>query len=389
MKFISLDINRGDKDFIPYLVLFSSMIAPLLVEFSAVITNGAGRIFTLVIYSFVFLEFLLLMVKRMKPISFWGYLVLASFIFFNYILFPDNREYIFSTSMLIIYFVYWPVGLSVSHSIKDWGKFFLYIYPFSIIATLIGAYIVFAADESKYSDLFTYMEFSYILLPFVASLYVRLRMKYNNVTMLACILGSLELLIYGARFAVLSFVLLIAFFEILRTSKHNIRKIISILLLVSITTFITQYFNEIISLLAGTETFGSSRTIQKLYTDDLMTSVGRDYIYDKSINYVDHMGMNLLGIFGDRNILGIWPHNFIIEILMQFGWFFGSIIFILIIFLFFKCLLNSFSRNLTLYLIFAFFLKFLVSCSYLQEYSFWYAIFIMLAIRKNKKVNII
>lgn len=112
----------------------------------------------------------------------------------------------------------------------------------------------------------------------------------------------------------------------------------------------------------------SSRTMTLLNSGNITYDSGRDYIYQTCIEVLlDHPFFGA-GLFGDRVILGgVYCHNFVLEICLDFGLFFGVFIILALVLLFIRSFLISKGegRSLLLVLTCACFLPYMVSGSYL------------------------
>lgn len=111
----------------------------------------------------------------------------------------------------------------------------------------------------------------------------------------------------------------------------------------------------------------------------------RSEIYDFCMNRISTMGIEISGLFGDRPFCGsVYPHNFIYEIMMQFGWFFGPIILLLYLYLIIYSLRYKRNRQAAIFILCALLLKFMLSGSYLLSGQFWIATCSLIAISKSQ-----
>lgn len=357
---------------------------PLLVEVIQVYTIGSGVLYTLLLHFFGFVISLFSIRKQIISSDFKNILYIYLFYIINFLLFPANRQYFFDSSVYILLFFYIPIAVLVVRKIIDWDTFFDTFKWFSVIAVLCGVYITMISQISMVEDYFSYMDFSYFFIPFIAGCYVPFRnncpIKYLFGAL--SLLGIFEVLIYGARGSVLFILLFICLYEIFNIRKG--KSLISHIVFLSIVGFIVWIsLPYILNQLSSMSFLSDSRFLLKLMNAELFQSEGRDIVYLNAERRLNNMGLDVAGLFGDREYNdGYWPHNFFYEIWMQMGWLIGSIIIISVIILFVKSIFKSHYPMAAIFFITIFFGRYIVSGSYAIEGRFWIMIFALISIVK-------
>ena len=372
-------------------ILSAVLFVPLFIEAFTVFRHGSNSIMTGLIYIGVLIYSLFRIRRQITGIDLYILGAIYAFITLNILLFPSTVEYYQTVVMYMSMIFYVPVGCFVVRHIKNWNNLFDEIKPFAIGGVLMGIYIVFIGDIGFDEEYFNYMEFSYSILPFVAALYVIARRErtWKFLWFILFAFGTLCMVIYGARATILFLLLFIAFFEFLNgTSKSKIYVLVGFILVIAI---IAIFFDNILLYLSGIDALKNSRLIVKAVAGQLSDGGDRDILIEDSIKRICSMDLEIPGIFGDRAyIRGIYPHNIILEILMQFGIFLGSMILLFMLYVIYIDVIRTEFGLVSVYLCCVLFGRFLFSGSYIQDGSFWLWLFCMLSIFKFRyKVRVI
>lgn len=364
-----------------YHFIFSFWIlVPLLVEAVQVYTMGNGTLYTILLNVVGLLCSLYTIRKDIRVADFKPLFLIYLFYIGNYLLFPQNNKYFLETSVYILLFIYLPVGTLVVRKITDWIGFFDVFKWFSIIAVLCGVFITMPSHVDILADFFSYMDFSYFIIPFIGGCYIAFRRnRYCKwIFLFMTLLGIFEILIYGARGAVLFLLLFIVLFELFDERKKSLFK--SIVFTLSLL-IIWQFLPLVVEELSHIPELSNSRFLTKMMDSELLESQGRNIVYLNAENRLSSMGLEVAGLFGDRQYNdGFWPHNYFYEIWMQMGWIFGTIIIIATLSLFYKSIWKTKWSSIALFFIVIFFGRYIVSGSYAIEGGFWFMIFALIAI---------
>ena len=373
-------IKKNIKDINECHVVSAFLILPLIVEFIAVVTNGCGRTFTIILNMAVLVISLLFEIRKSNIREFAILFSIYALIFFNYVFFPDSSRYYLETPMLLVYFIYMPIAVFCIRRITSWNYLFFVLKPYCFVATAISVFIVFFRDVSHLREYFSYMEYSYNVIPFVACSWVLFRKESSYGQLLIFFITTVCVVLYGSRAALLCLILFVLIFEIF-VNKGYKRKILiaSAIFLFIMMANIAEILATILFL--DDDLLSNSYIITRLTNGSLFSSDGRDDIYRHSMNYISSMGLEIHGFFGDRVVNnGIWPHNIFLELIMQFGWLVGPILCMVLIYIIFRSLMSRGNFIISLFIVTTFLGRYWFSGSYLLEGKFWIALFSLITV---------
>lgn len=360
------------------------LFLPILFDFITSVTRGNSSVYTYVLY---IATLFLTLFKFRSSITQKSVLVLIALyivVGINYVVFPESIEYISSTQTTLMLVFFLPLAFLIFKNITDWSSFVRIASFFCLPAILIGVYILLFTDVSsalRDDALFTYMEFSYALLPFVCLSFARYYESKNRIYLLLFVVGEAEMLAYGCRAALLYSILFVALVEFMDFKRHKTQLFLFFLVVVAIVLS----FDTIISYLVSVDLFSNSYFLKHLLSGELFDHSTRVEIYDNCQRRLSTMGMEISGLFGDRAYCGsVYPHNIIYEMLMQFGWVLGSGILLYYLILFLKSVSHSNTRIIVLFFFCAVVCRFFVSDSYLQNGQFWIMTACIISISKPK-----
>ena len=323
-----------------------------------------------------------------------GVIIFSSIIMFfaiNFIIFENSRRYLLDKNMVLIYIYYLPVSIFVVGSIKDWNITLDIFRKFAYIAVLLSTLGIMAIS---YSDILSYMEFSYSLLPFNCFLYYAFRQNFKLITFFIFIIGVIDIIVFGARAPVLFLFVFIVLYEIIRLRETKVFSKITIILICMILTALLALFNvKIPHLLVKLSVLTNSRFIVKMLNQQLLTSHSRELIYEEANYALNNIGINIYGLFGDRLLVNaIYVHNIFYELLLSFGYIAGGISILALLFIIIKPII--FNKNRTLKILAtlfttSLFLRYLVSGSFVIEGYFYIYISIMvnICIKAKEKIE--
>lgn len=372
-----------------YLTILSLLfLLPLFIEFLTLLHHEVNYCLNSII-RLIFLSVSILSVRRqIKILDIKILIVLYSFFFINYLCFPStNTYYIY---MLNVFVFYLPLAVIVVRKICNWDNFFLIVKPYSLLGVLLAICIVSVSDiDMNLADIddgdFSYMKFSYCILPFIAILYVLLRKQKTFFLLCNFLIGFMCILLYGARATFFLLLLFIAFYEVYAANHRFLLFVV----LGAIIALVTVFFDELILWLSEIPEFSESRFVVKALAGQLTDGGDRDVLVEQSIRRIIDAGFEVSGFFGDRKyIKGVYPHNIILEIGMQFGLILGVFMILFIIFIILKSLFFSKYPLISVYLCCVLFGRYMFSGSYVLEGSFWIWIFAMISVCNCSKGKI-
>lgn len=365
-------------------IVSATLFIPLLVEGITVMRGSVNGLIT----SFIYLGFLSVVMcvtfNRIRAIDLFVLAGVYSFFVVNILLFPSTVDYYNDKAMIMTVIFYLPICAFVVNHIKNWNGLFEEMKPFAAASVPIALYMVIFSDISQYENLFTYMDFSYCLLPFVAVLYLVGRKGRSYIWYALFAIDALCMVLYGARATFLFLVIFIAGYEYL---YGNSRFRLYLLGAIFITTTIaTLFYADIIIYLGSIDGIKDSRLVEKALIGQLTDGGDRDMLVMQSIARISTMGIEIPGLYGDRAyIQGVYPHNIVLEILMQFGIIIGSLILILFLIIIKVDIFDTQYSIPALFLCCILFGKFMFSGSYIQDGTFWLWLFAMVCIFRSSK----
>jgi hypothetical protein len=361
---------------------------PILIGLFNVVINQFGLGSASSMTKFVYIASLIVLLCRVRKNLLKSDLLILFAIYFiiavSYVLFSDTRELLIGINMLIIYVFFIPICVFSIRKIKDWSLFFFVLRKIGVIAVAMAAFILIFLDYEKY---LIYMGFSYTILPFIAALYRAFREERKVIDIIMFIIGTVSIFVFGARAAILFLTLYIVLYEITRADKNLQFKIITTIVISLASVTINLNADNIITALSRLSSFDNSRFLTQLIKGSLFESKSRDVLYEVCINRINTMGLEVTGFLGDRAYCTgyAYPHNFVYEILMSWGWIFGVLILLWMLWLFVKCLVHrdAMRREIALFMIITGFARYMISGSYLIEGKFWIMLFAMIALSKG------
>ncbi|WP_165157712.1 hypothetical protein [Parabacteroides sp. ZJ-118] len=378
-------IAKKDKYNIRRLYTLSLLLVlPSFLDFSKSLI-GENVIFSIVTYIIVGGYAYGFAVRKIKPKDIVPIIILGFLILLSYSI-NGNTEYYLDKSFLLASFFFFPIASLVVFKINDWSNFFEIFSPFAKIGIVFGSIVIVRGHSSMdLTDSFNYMEFSYAMSPLVIAMYVVLRKRFSVVNLAFFFAGLVTMVSFGARATILFTIAFILYYELIYNSKNAIIFIIASIL------FLLIYINldSIMEYMATLPIFRDSRFITLYLKGNLVESSARDAIYEACQSRICSMGVEVSGFFGNRTfVLGqAYPHNFVYEIMMDFGWLFGPLILLWLAYL----IINAYFINgyylITAFAFLSLFARYLISGSYIIEGKFWIFIFMMLSIKHFCKIN--
>lgn len=358
------------------LPVFFALLNVLLHQFAPTRTP----LITALIY-FIVLAVILLRVRIIEINDLLLLIMIYVLFGLNYFLFIETRPFIISTDMLVVLFFYLPISVFSVSKIRDWKTFFYHMNKASIVAITIGLIIVIFLDYRSYLN---YMAFSYALLPFICVLYRTFRIEGRIEYLILFIAGISVILMHGSRAAILFAILYALLYELTNTSRKQKKKLCTLIL--SALVLCVTYLNlgNIAGLLLRISTFENSYFLRRVVRGELIVSSGRSLIYEACRNRLSTMGFSISGFFGDRAYVleHAYPHNFIYEVLMSYGWVLGIITLIAFFALMIKGLKNKVVRSIVVFFAVTIFARYIISGSYLIEGKFWVGLFALISLAR-------
>lgn len=266
------------------------------------------------------------------------YIIAIMFLLINILFFPQNKMFIQDIQLELL--LSGLISFVYVYAIKDYSTLIksLYISGFlvAIISIIIYFLKIFILGDSSYSIYFSYLVIFAVIINLDKFLYT----KKGFLTALLIIFNIGIVLHVGSRGAILCLITYLILSLIFRSNYKVTSKVLISLFLISAYTFYKEILiglNELLSL------FGIySRTLTSLTRENIYLS-GREFIYENTINAINENLLTGIGLAGDRLINnGTYSHNIVLELLATFGIFIGSLLLLILLFLFIRaCIFNK------------------------------------------------
>lgn len=301
----------------------------------------------------------------------------------------------FFPSFLLITVPMYLVGVAISfYENREKLIFYLYILSsLTIILNFIYKVIFGTPMDAVMSQYQGDMNLAYNLLPHCCLVAFYAAKKTNIFNVGLTVFSVIYLSMLGTRGATVILLVNIAWNFIMgKNSKKMLSKIL--ILFSAMAVFVSSsLFNSLIMwMYEFAQKLGLSiRIFDKLLDGMQLDSSGRDILTEHLLASVNEHFLFGTGLCSDRMMVGIYAHNILIELWVEFGVVIGSMILMILIYVLLRGYIESNKseeRGLIIVLICSAFLKLFLSSSYMDESLLFILIGICVGIlRKNKKNN--
>lgn len=273
--------------------------------------------------------------KRIKPEDHLFVIVCLLLYTLNFFFFPQNFDALAKRWLNFSIFTvpYYYIGVTL-----DIKKFIKAFYIVSITAVIVCAfYELFYLQSSSYVgdvDSSEYnMDLAYNMLPHVLMVSWQALKNMRLWRFAIMLLGLMLMLSFGTRGPVVCAIMFIAFYLLfIRHSKYQkTMRVVIIAISIFAISFLEQFmlFMQVFTYQIGM----STRIFDKYFEGDLAQSSGRDYIRETIIRELStDNSLFGHGILGSYKYVGTYPHNIVLDFLFSYGWVFGTLLLILILF---------------------------------------------------------
>lgn len=251
----------------------------------------------------------------------------------SYVLHPENRRYLLTSFLdyagnpLYMVFLYSLPCYIFVRKLRVYAYFQKLLITFSY-AIVVMSLVVFLFGGNVHGK--QYMTFSYnMLLPLLVLVYhkpKRRKWLYNVFLWFSIIIFAIG----GARGALLSFVAVILIYNFL-TLHMDKKTIVRLVLLIIVVGGFLLFKDQILASINNLLKLFSikSRTFEYIIQGQFLDDNYRFAVYSAAWKYIDLLGH---GMRGDRIFFGgSYVHNILIELWMDFGWIFGTLIIVLLL----------------------------------------------------------
>lgn len=285
---------------------------------------------------------------------------------------------------------------SFYHALKISGYIlFAYYFYRSFDVIRNGYWTVFSTGTASNVYNNSSMEFGYsMLFPALIFLYFFLKERKKAYIFISLV-GLAEIILYGGRGPILAYCCYVAFYFIFvwfrnREIPNKPIKILGIILVLILVYFL---FDTLLSVSVNVlESHGiRSRALTYLINGEATADNGRTIIAGWAIDLISKKSVfSGYGPLADIALMGLYSHNIILELMIDFGVVWGSIVFVTICLAIIVTIFKEQNLNrLMIFFIFVCcgFVKLFVSNSFWVETFFWMMLGLMVNYREYRKFN--
>lgn len=243
---------------------------------------------------------------------------------------PESKEHMWTTSADILgnpTYVFWLCSYSLflfSGCVEDVEMLKGTLEKMAYVT--VGLSLLYYIASVSNNSVPEYMTFSYNMLFSVALLIILWMQKFRWPRMIAGVVGAVLIFVAGCRGALGGLLVSVFVYDLLRgktrTQKQRLRRFLLILLALLAIIFWHSILESVASLLDSLDI--SSRTIRLMLEESLLDDSGRGYLLAAATQKLSVFGY---GLYGDRLALnGTYVHNVFVELLLDYGLIFGSVL---------------------------------------------------------------
>lgn len=269
------------------------------------------------------------------------YLAISSLVIIEYALFPQNAEELSPLLLpsLLYTLPYLFVGLILEVRVIESA-----IYKISVVSIIVQLLYFFVflrflyrPEDNLVGDLIVP---AYATLPHVLIVLWQMFRKANVFNVLISIVGIMLMLSFGNRGSIvgLLFFSVVYFFFISRQEKKWSFRLFFIVIVVLIYMYMDAIMGGVFNI---SQDLGMSAGLFDRYFNESLSDVnGRDVISRGVISHLYDSPVFGSGLASDRVFVGVYSHNLILEMLLSFGFLFGSLFLVLI----FRLIIKAFFK---------------------------------------------
>lgn len=291
------------------------------------------------------------------------------------------------SNVITFFFLNFPLFLLLL-IMRDFNLLMKYLLKGSLLVLCLAITLFLFLLLIKSSKPVDYMSFAYMMLSPIIICFVE-GWRKNKKLLICPIVSSFILFVIGCRGALVTLLvfLMLCFCKYYLFNKTSMKYLVikiffllgAFLIVFNMGTLLRQLSDILVKI------GFSSRTLEfmLLGNDVFIQSEGRNMIWNQAIENVGILGK---GLFGDRTVLldeylnPIYPHNFILEILVDFGMILGPVLLVIFAAVVGKALLVSLKSGdsqqiqMSFAMISVFLVRHMVSASFLTSLDFWFYI---------------
>lgn len=252
--------------------------------------------------------------------------------------------------LLYLFFVTTLPWFLVAINIDDLNEI-LISYKKNAKWILISNIILIAYCIFTERNMFGNMEISYSILPLAIFSFYSFTTSKKIKHLLYFIVSSLTIVAVGSRGPLICILIFIFIFMLTNAKKQ---KILTIIFLIISIFFIYNFNTIILNMISVFEKYDiPSRTLYKIIESDFTDGTGRNKIYATTLDLLNEYPVFGVGLGVERitinqkfnnmqkDMSSSYPHNLILEILVQFGYVIGILVILFVAFIILRALKKS------------------------------------------------
>lgn len=304
-------------------------------------------------------------------------LLYGAFLVIMYLLFPDTR--VFFTEYrndLIFVMSYGLMAFSIIKNEQDIHQLIIDCMPIFRFAIVILSISVVFGSANQFGTMWLGLRITPALLLF----YYCVKYTYSGTLDKAIVVIGFIASLFANRQTLLMVGIGLCLIWLFCGEKNDIRKnVIRFMAFMAVIIIAVLFWQYILNGIAFVITsLGiNGKGVTSLIDGTLLDSSNRNSIYEYCVEIIGKNGKNVSGLFADRLYLRqyrsniAYAHNFVYEILIDFGTVLGTIILVVLSWLFVRKLIKCPDKILVLVIFLAFFARLLVSDSIITSVLLW------------------
>lgn len=289
----------------------------------------------------------------------------------------------------LLSYIFWTLGACIPLAfamfiIKNKVVFYnLFIKNSFFMLVLLSLVFLIRDDDVVYI-----MSFSYLVLVILLFHLNEFIAKRKSRYIFLVIYEIMLIIIYGSRGSLLCLAIYLIFVLFIKQENY-ILKVIYILLMLSLIVFYDKLGNAIIHTL---DFYGyNNRTLTLLFGDITYLS-GRDVIIEKAIDMILHKPVIGWGLANEIEYINVYPHNIIIELILDFGIPIGGLLTFLILVAIIKTIkitgrIKDTQADMTLIFMCCGLISLLISGTYLKNIEFFLFVALLFPKKEGNMIN--
>jgi hypothetical protein len=315
------------------LIWAPAMLSPFVGGVRAFFGDAVKEVFIILLYVIPILGGLKYIASKQSSIEFVFYFACVMIYLCNYILFPENTMYLEKYEAKTLFFVFPMIFIgSLIQKEKLW-KLLFYCSCFSVLWNYYYYTHIVVLDDYAGTSQFVSenMTKSYANLPHVLMVLWQTFSKPKIWKIVFSALGVLMVFGFGTRGPLLCTSVFIAtYLFFFRTYKNPIIIRMGVVVLLLLFFIFIDIIFEYIG--AYVEQIGLSTRIFDYYTGvGIDDANGRDFVRNWLKPYLDSMPIMGYGIWGTYLLVGGYPHNLILDLMLTFGYTGGVFLLMLLV----------------------------------------------------------